>query len=656
MPSAADIENRKDGKLLHVSLFYIDRTGEENYQVFTDWGDWLEHVIKKSKKHKNLRIIWAHNGSNYDWQHLCQFILKNRPDIQFQVKMTGSSGIAVILSVPTLRYKIRLNDSYRLLPYSLLKLSQELNVTHKKIELDNTLPEILYNTDPVKYFDYLKNDTVGLSEVLLSFWQLINEFICQDNPIRKLKGTIASQAMQIFRNCFLEHSIQTVWNEEIKELERKAYHGGLVLCPNHGIFSDCSMYDVNSMYPTAMTIQPVPTSGTTVWTRAYKPGRLAIYHVKYRLPDKRFVYIYNDAGQLSASGEGWITSIEYDYILAHGGTAKITSGFYYLHSGLLLKDYAIELYRMKSQAKEQGLTALTLISKLLLNSLYGKFAQRETFESMKLMSGEQIKDAIHKRQKIKVLGDMTIVEETRKSDYTAVAIAAFITARARLLLMDAIHDNYSQVIYADTDSLIITGQQIVLNIGRNLGQWSTEFNGCDVILLGRKNYSVIKGSKVIKIRSKGVSLSQLSRQMTNQDIINVMRRLATEQIESYEFYFFRPPTNREVLIKGFTSGHWLERHRNIKPTDDASKDRAQRFQSHNFHFDISGEITLTQAIIQAGGIAPYNNGYWKEEYSRIPFYLKRKTGLKLDQIAEYLRDYYPQFNIETENQLLEKIY
>src|SRR4030066_2541029 len=76
-PTTCDIETTRKGLLLATSLYY---DGSE-YEVYSDWGNWLDRVLLLSKKKKNLRTIWAHNGGNFDWQHLEEWIKENKPDI-----------------------------------------------------------------------------------------------------------------------------------------------------------------------------------------------------------------------------------------------------------------------------------------------------------------------------------------------------------------------------------------------------------------------------------------------------------------------------------------------------------------------------------------------------------------------------------------------
>ena len=120
----------------------------------------------------------------------------------------------------------------------------------------------------------------------------------------------------------------------------------------------------------------------------------------------------------------------------------------------LFTDYIDKWSSNKIKAKEEGNHGLYLISKLFLNSLYGKFG-----------SSNQVKS------KIPYLDEDDIVHykdsDPKEKDPVYIAMASFITSYARLKTItsaQSITDNYNlgkskaEFVYADTDSL-----HIVLN-------------------------------------------------------------------------------------------------------------------------------------------------------------------------------------------------
>jgi hypothetical protein len=88
------------------------------------------------------------------------------------------------------------------------------------------------------------------------------------------------------------------------------------------------------------------------------------------------------AGCLSlGSWEGWIFSEEMDNAMKYGYTFEILKG-YQFQKDYIFKDYIIKMYNLRLQY-EKG-TAMNLIAKLLMNSLYGKFGMHDEISRMEI--------------------------------------------------------------------------------------------------------------------------------------------------------------------------------------------------------------------------------------------------------------------------------
>lgn len=666
MPSSCDIETGRKGELLAVSLYV---SGE--YEVYFTWEDWLNRIIKLSKKDKQARRIWAHNGAGFDWLHLSEYCEKERKDIGIQMVMSGSSGVSVTLTIPGLRYKIRLQDSYRLLPQSLAKLSKDMGVETPKLDLEGVHPEDLYHTNPELFHQYLKHDTIAVSEILLKFWHTVNEVICITNPARELKGTVASMAMYIFRLEFLKTVIRVPWTKFVKEIERKTYHGGLVLAPNHGIYEDCTGIDVNSSFASIMATINLPADCLVTSVDKYHPGKLGMYYIDYRTDDETFPYIYDETGKLSTAGRAWVTSLELEDIFNHG-TARVIRGIVYQKTAPLLKEYAERIFKLKSDSKKSN-PAIYMVSKLLLNALYGKFAQSEI--GTKLVSADTpgMLDRVNKaienrrggnpREIIRLLGRYYQVETPMRSEYTFVGIASMITAGARLKLINAVRANRERALYTDTDSLIVTGDITGLPIGSGLGEWSIEFTQCEFNLMGRKIYGVVdKNGNVLKIRMKGISLKKIKDKTEFNDyqmeIIRKMQLCISDINHSEVFSFSSPPTAHDVLILRKKAAVWMEKYRTVRVTSDAAQ--RERLMEKAPLFTVpreeNGLFKLVQVIrSEIGGIAAYKNNYSRGEYASIPLYLKNKNGMTPDRTAEYLAVNYPYLGVHNEADLYDRL-
>ena len=206
---------------------------------------------------------------------------------------------------------------------------------------------------------------------------------------------------------------------------------------------------------------------------------------------------------------------------------------YFEHEGILLDK--------KSIVKNPGLRSL---SKLALNSFYGKFGQRTNMKKTVFIKDiktlmNTLTDASKLLLDFHIMNDDIIqVEYKHSEDFqpqsfnTNVVIAAFCTSWARLKLWSVMQKLGDRVLYHDTDSIIfsvkegeyspplgsylgqLTDELICKELGCSregcVGHWIEEFVSC-----GPKNYSfkVNTGEVVCKVR--GFSLNYSSSLILN---------------------------------------------------------------------------------------------------------------------------------------------
>lgn len=132
------------------------------------------------------------------------------------------------------------------------------------------------------------------------------------------------------------------------------------------------------------------------------------------------------------------------------------------------------------------------IAKLMLNSLWGKFAQRTCYQEHQSFDGaayqgilqEEMEGTrvVHYRE---FVGDRVLVLSTRPTKEkqalmtTNVAMAAATSASGRLRLLAELEKLGPRVLYHDTDSIIYTHDPNAYNIpqGRYVGEWEAEEDG-----------------------------------------------------------------------------------------------------------------------------------------------------------------------------------
>jgi hypothetical protein len=145
------------------------------------------------------------------------------------------------------------------------------------------------------------------------------------------------------------------------------------------------------------------------------------------------------------------------------------------------------------------------IVKILLNSLYGKFAQRVEGGVRVLITADDYQNVIkHAGSEIYVIGGepyLAIDKIYPQPVYLNLLWASYITAGTRLLLYEKMKEIDFDVIYCDTDS-IHTTQQITEIPG--LGGIKLEKQGEVGYYIAPKEYVLFNGNEVVSLKAKGV--------------------------------------------------------------------------------------------------------------------------------------------------------
>lgn len=395
--------------------------------------------------------------------------------------------------------------------------------------------------------------------------------------------TLASASYDKFKNTN-EYNINAPPTRELDIFIRKAIIGGRCqkFVKNHNINELLSCVDVKSLYPYVMLNRHYPIN-KIIQTDKYINDKLGIYNVKIiKQPSKNIIPFRNTDGSLDWEYEGKIktelTSIEIECILRHGGEVKIYDGIYWNNStDKLFEKYFEKIKEEKTKQdllnKQQDVNynpALRNIAKLLLNSLSGKFVQRNFEESHELV--KNIKEEAKffektKSQELKLMiGDYRLFRGELKDDkiYSVKKakpsyIGVFIYAHARTYMYDILYSNYN-VLYTDTDSGLLckkdwddfknkyiecvgegplkyyklTDKQTnIPTIGNEFGQFEEELNtkgkSCISYIIAKKIYCIqIKDKngviqKESKYRIKGINIRR--DRWLSQDIVDEINQM-----------------------------------------------------------------------------------------------------------------------------------
>lgn len=565
LPTVLDLETNPDGNVIGVGFAYENELGKNIYSYHSSLLEWYEYFILLCNHYsrdkyflKRFTRIYAHNGANFDYLCFYEDLYTHGLIVEGQYFMADSTGIGVSFTLKGFNKPIFLMDSYRMLPASLKALTKTFGVENAKIEID-VLPHILKEQDYNLYLEYLKNDVLGLQQVIKRFWVMIYNMF---GNVGFLPMTLPSLAMRVFSK-HLDANILTPENDELKQFERRSYNGGLTLCLKHGVFERINVYDVNSMYPTVMVSEEYPFSYKGYWTKTFNPHKMGLWEIEYTQSRKDLPpFLFSEeTGQAAYEGKGIFTTNEINHLLHIGGSFTLNKGYVYIKTAKLFEQFVSKLYKERKKAIINNDSALAFTLKIMMNSLYGKFAQREEGFDILLLSGAQQKEKLAEGAIMHPLGNFTAIKTTRVVPHTFVSIAAMITANARILLHEQMTDIINQgfnVVYCDTDSIHV--QDYTMENSIELGGMKLEKTGTGAYA-GKKLYA-IKTDNYEEVRAKGIGRKIVGEKLSFDRISELA--LNADAMQSYTFETM--PTVKGVLSEKQKAAKMVKITRRIKRT------------------------------------------------------------------------------------------
>lgn len=427
-------------------------------------------------------------------------------------------NMAVIDAPPTILKYRRENASLVVLD-TLNIFRMALKDLGKSIGLEKyDMPDV--TTSSKEADDYCRRDVEIIMQSCIKWWTFIIE-----NDLGSFAHTLAGQAMRAFRHRFMEHRILIDDNAEGTAVSRRAYYGGRTECFRLGRVEHRTwLYDVNSMYPAVMRGNMYPTQ-IIAHTKYAGTGDIATW-LKSHCVSARVVlrtdvpaYPLRRDNKLvfpTGSFETCLTSPELSYALERGHIVKVREAALY-HRAEIFTSFVDYFYTSRLTAAARGDKVTALLYKILMNSLYGKFGQRgliwEAKEQTTDLSSkvwEEYDLDTHTVHRYRQLGGLVQVQEREaESRDSHPAIAAHVTAYARLLLWDMINRaGRENVYYVDTDSLLVNaagraGLETALD-ETTLGGLKLEDTFPDAEIFGPKDYRFGERRK-----TKGVKKSAL---------------------------------------------------------------------------------------------------------------------------------------------------
>lgn len=461
-------------------------------------------LIKLFSREYAQKTIYIHNSSNFDLIFLLKYIV-NKKEVLLEPMIKDGNFINLKVKYgPNLNYYINIKDSYLILPHSLDSLAKDFKVEtlkgffpHEFVKKTNLnyigeFPAFSYfNGTNLTYEDYLsysqnfksnwdlkksaiqycEKDCVALYQTLMNFSNLIfKEFSVNVSSV----STLPSLAFKIFRANYLSKNIKLpVIEGNLYSNISKAYYGGHcdVYLPTNPKGSLVYEYDCNSMFPFVMQAFKYPgkilgyfrgnISTMNEYSKLYS-SNLSFLKVEVTAP-KNLTHpiLPYRAENVSIYGvgkwTGWYYSEEIKNAESYGYQFRILEGYIFQPTTVFV-DYVKKIFQIKATAESN--TPMYTISKLLLNTLYGRFGlspvqlthEVVTNKNMDLKIKELGLDNI---DNIISFGDASIVSFYKpfsKTPLINVGIAAAITANARIYMSQFKNNPNFNILYTDTDS------------------------------------------------------------------------------------------------------------------------------------------------------------------------------------------------------------
>lgn len=462
--------------------------------------------MKETIRHKYRGyLIYAHNGGKFDFNFLVEH-LKSK-DRRIELIMRGSVCVKLLV-YHNKKYRncTKFADSLTLLPYSLDKLTHDFKVKHKKqadkIGSDYELLYKLYLKGDPLFFKYLRYDVFGLFEVLNKFYNLI----------QKSKGqvglTLASTSLKTFKSSSLNYTLKMT-NRDLNDEMKQAYYGGRTeifkqFLPEDKYFC----FDINSLYPYVMRDNYYPISAPMIVKnpspKIYKQHEGLTFCMITApddlylplLPCKHNHKLFFPIGKFRGMWDNALLTKADDL-----GYKIFPLKAYVFKTEKLFKEYVDRFYKLKQNSVKDS--APYTISKLLLNSLYGKFAQSQDSEKIIKLN---LKEANKRKESIIDIVDpdygLFKVKSNSKGNHFIPQISIHVTALAQLELykyMESIISKGYNVAYCDTDSIFTNFK---LNTSNKLGGMKLEYPFNKGYFLLPKTYCVINDG-IDYIKAKG---------------------------------------------------------------------------------------------------------------------------------------------------------
>lgn len=466
-----------------------------------EFWDWVEDRL-----HGKTRLyLFAHNWA-FDAPVLDMF--NELPKRGWELVSAVIQSPPIILRWRKKPYTIQVVDTLNIWRMPLAKIGKSIHLPK--------LPMPKPDAPKAEWEIYNRRDVEIIMEATIKWLSFL-----KDNDLGGFASTLAAQSMRTYRHRFMFKSILIDDNERALQLAREALHGGRTECHYIGTCPETiHKLDINSQYPAIMATEYLPAKIIGHYTNVTM-DELSEWVLKYCVTARveistelpAYAIVYNNKLTFpTGSFPAVLSTPELAYAFAHGHIKAVHAAAVYERE-ILFAEFVHYFTSLRAKYRDAGNDAEAHNSKIMMNSLYGKWAQKGLHytkvddtpdRSIKLWINYDVETetVTHMRQYAGIIEQQGDSTESRDSHP---AIAAHITAHGRMQLWGLMQRcGLDNVYYCDTDS-VWTNKKGAMNLAdfmhpTTLGRLKVEGVHNHVIIHGPKDYYIdgvttIKGIK-----------------------------------------------------------------------------------------------------------------------------------------------------------------
>ena len=435
-----------------------------------DVGNDIETFFERIKKEANP-YIYFHNLKfdgefilYYLMTHDFEYVESNEKRNNTFSTLISDMGlfyqIEVYFEVGKKTKKVTFIDSLKIINQSVESMPKTFKIPENKLEIDYNEPREIGHELTGEEIAYIKNDVVIVAKALKYLFDMgLTKMTAGSNALSEYKEIMK---LNRFRNLYKP------LNYEIDKDIRRAYRGGFTylnpIYKNKSVASG-EVLDVNSLYPSVMYKEILPFGEPFFYVGEYKEDKVYPLYIQrltcsFKIKEGKIPTIqikhsrFVDNEYLTDSGEEpvalTLTSVDLKLFLEQYDVWDLNyeSGWKFKGMRGLFTEYIDKWIKVKNEATISGNKGMRQVAKIMLNSLYGKFATSLDVQSkIPYLENDIVKYKLGEK-------------DTKDGVY--LPMGAFITAYARdktIRTSQAIKDysinkyGVDMYCYSDTDSI-----------------------------------------------------------------------------------------------------------------------------------------------------------------------------------------------------------